>query len=227
MRKFYRSFLCGEGVFGDGAACENPWGGTAVGCPGMQWSLTASSRGDGHRHWPLLRAGAERNEAALAGRGASRVLVLKAQVGGGWRARRHGDGCRSWQAEVESAWLASGCTAGTPGPHLALRADSLKLQRERSMRMQKRKACSRSVTGAQQRSNGLLNSSSSGLESQKHHYVSHGLSCEALDTAAAASAALMEPVRSEHSHICSWHAQWVPPFQLHCWGRCGPASPPS
>lgn len=162
----------------------------------------------------------------MDGRGGSRVLVLKAQVGGGQRARGHGDGCRSWQAEAESAWLASGCTAGTPGLRLALRAESLKLQRERSVRMQKTKACSRSVTGAQQRSIGLLNPSSSGLESQKHHYVSHSLSCEALGTASAASAAPMEPVRSEHSHICLWHAPWVLPFQLLCWGRCGPASPP-
>lgn len=45
--------------------------------------------------------------------------------------------------------------------------------------------------------------------------------------ASAASAALMELLHSKHSDICLWHAQWVPSFQLLCWGHCGPAAPSS
>lgn len=57
--------------------------------------------------------------------------------------------------------------------------------------------------------------------------MSHGLSCETLGMALAASAALMELLHSKRSDICLWHAQWVPSFQRLCWGRCGPASPSS
>lgn len=35
----------------------------------------------------------------------------------------------------------------------------------------------------------------------------------------------MEPLHSKHSDICLWHAQWVPSFQLLCWGCCEPTSP--
>lgn len=151
-----------------------------------------------------------------------RVPVLQAQVGDGGRAGGHevavGSGrlSRGWKRVVSPRLHCrqDGAVHGVEGRSSETRERiSVNVQEESTFQVSDQ--CSAKIKQA----------SSSGLQSPKHHYRSHGLSCQTWGMASAASAAFMEPSHSKPSDICLWRAQWVPSLQLLCWGCWEPTSP--